>query len=475
MDEPADFRNKPPCSREDALGVLTRLRDAGHVAYFAGGCVRDLLMGLEPKDYDVATDAPPKRVRELFQSTQAVGAAFGVILVRVKRSVVEVATFRAEGKYDDGRRPSDVRYTTAEEDAQRRDFTINGLFLDPLPSAPPSPSHGTPGECRGEGSSAHTTTAESPHGRVIDFVGGLRDLRDRTLRAIGDPLVRFAEDYLRLLRAVRFAARFSLTIDPGTADAIRKRATLLVGISPERIAEELRLMLMPPTRSTAWRLLNDFRLTPILFRFVSKPKEAPERNDVSVILTARGPDSNSIFDHTTPGQPIPFPLSLASASLSHLHPLVPDVRELTTRPWRIRIADALRKSLKISNDESEALDGTLGGIDLLLRDDFPTVATMKRFLARPTAPLSRALLAALATAGLHTDRVRQLESLLRQLENTDFAPAPLITGDDLTAAGLRPGPKFKRLLDLVYDAQLEGRVMSKQEALNFALELEQKL
>src|SRR5688572_28207686 len=252
----------PPCRREDALAVVQRLRGAGHVAYFAGGCVRDLLLGLEPKDYDVATDAPPDRVRELFKRTQAVGQAFGVILVRVGRSQVEVATFRAEGKYLDGRRPSEVRYTTAEEDANRRDFTINGLFLDPMPRAPnaaassPSPSEGegkgegerpanppspgTPGEGRGEGSSPNAMTADSPHGQVIDFVGGLRDLNDRTLRAIGDPLVRFAEDYLRLLRAVRFAARFSLTIDPATAGAIHKRASLLVGISPERIADELR-------------------------------------------------------------------------------------------------------------------------------------------------------------------------------------------------------------------------------------------
>ena len=186
---------KPPCSREDALAVLSRLREAGHVAYFAGGSVRDLLMGREPKDYDVATDAPPKRVRQIFPNTQAVGAAFGVILVRQGRSVVEVATFRAEGKYDDGRRPSEVRFTTAEEDAGRRDFTINGLFFDPLDGD-----------------------------RVIDYVGGQEDLKNRVLRAIGNPDVRFGEDYLRLLRAVRFAARFGLAIEERTAAAIRRRA-----------------------------------------------------------------------------------------------------------------------------------------------------------------------------------------------------------------------------------------------------------
>src|SRR5919199_235347 len=184
----------PKCERDDALAVLRRLRDAGHVAYFAGGCVRDLLLGLEPKDYDVATDAPPQRVRELFGNTQAVGQAFGVILVRHRRSQVEVATFRSDGAYLDGRRPSEVRFTTAEEDAQRRDFTINGLFSDPT------------------------------EGRIIDYVGGQEDLKNKLLRAIGDPDRRFEEDHLRLLRAVRFAARFGLDIEPHTSDAIRSHA-----------------------------------------------------------------------------------------------------------------------------------------------------------------------------------------------------------------------------------------------------------
>src|SRR3954470_24097850 len=158
---------KPPCRREDALAVLLRLRGAGHVAYFAGGGVRDLLLGLEPKDWDVATDAPPKRVRALFSNTQAVGAAFGVILVKHGRSSVEVATFRTEGAYSDGRRPDAVAFTTAEEDAKRRDFTINGLFLDP--------GHGKP----------LAGAVETAHGRVIDYVGGVADLQARVLRAIG--------------------------------------------------------------------------------------------------------------------------------------------------------------------------------------------------------------------------------------------------------------------------------------------------
>ena len=171
----SDERAQPPTprsDRDDALAVVRRLREAGHVAYFAGGCVRDQLLGLTPKDYDVATDAPPQRVRELFTRTDAVGAAFGVILVRQRRSQIEVATFRTDLEYRDGRRPEGVRFTTAEQDARRRDFTINGLFYDPLDD------------------------------RVIDYVGGQADLKEKVLRAIGDPDERFAEDHLRLLRAI---------------------------------------------------------------------------------------------------------------------------------------------------------------------------------------------------------------------------------------------------------------------------------
>src|SRR5688572_25076472 len=203
-------------TREDALAVVRRLRDAGHVAYFAGGCVRDQLLGLDPKDYDVATDAPPDRVRQLFSNTQAVGAAFGVILVRQRKSQIEVATFRTDGKYLDGRRPEGVVFTTAEEDAKRRDFTINGLFYDPVED------------------------------KVIDYVGGRADLERRIIRAIGNPDERFAEDHLRVLRAVRFAARFGFDIEPATASAVQSHARHLPRISPERVAEELRLMLTPP-------------------------------------------------------------------------------------------------------------------------------------------------------------------------------------------------------------------------------------
>src|ERR1700722_18412178 len=227
------------CDRADAVTVLRRLRGAGHVAYFAGGCVRDELLGLSPKDYDIATDAPPSRVRELFTSTQAVGAAFGVILVRHGPSVIEVATFRTDLEYHDGRHPDGVKFATAQEDAQRRDFTIKGLFLDPIEN------------------------------RVIDYVGGQADLTAKVLRAIGNPDQRFAEDHLRLLRAVRFASRFALQIEPTTAAAIAAHAHQLPGISPERLADEVRRMLAGPTKNIAWKFLWQFALLDQLFRFLS--------------------------------------------------------------------------------------------------------------------------------------------------------------------------------------------------------------
>ena len=427
-------RNKPRCLREDALAVLTRLRDAGHVAYFAGGCVRDVLLGLEPKDWDVATDAPPQRVRQLFSNTQAVGAAFGVILVRHRKSVIEVATFRAEGAYEDGRRPSEVHFTNAEEDAKRRDFTINGLFLDPIAN------------------------------QVIDYVGGQVDLKNRVLRAIGNPDERFAEDHLRLLRAVRFSARFSLNIESTTAQAIAKHAGHLKRISPERIAEELRMMLTPASRSRAWLMLRQYGLDEVIFRFLKDdgPKPHPETSGRRGVL---------LFDQVAPQSPIPFGLALAAASLEYVlqqrRYLAEWLKQINVR----RMVKAMRQALKISNEEADMMEGTLYGVELLLTDRSPSVSKLKRFLARPTAALSRSLIDALPLDRETAAYRETLQQQLRDLEQTEYAPTPFITGDDLTAAGLQPGPMFKRVLEQVYDAQLEDRVTSKDQAMELALKL----
>ena len=418
--------------RKDALTVLRRLRDAGHVAYFAGGCVRDLLLGHEPKDFDVATDAPPARVRELFSNTQAVGAAFGVILVRLGGSQIEVATFRADGTYADGRHPTAVRFTTAEEDARRRDFTINGLFLDPLTD------------------------------QVIDYVGGQQDLASKTVRAIGQPSARFEEDSLRLLRAVRFSARFGFAIEPVTAAAIVAHAPELKRISPERIAEELRMMLTPATRAVAWGMLWELQLVPVLFRFLKFPRRSKP---------LPGP---MLFERIAPGESVPIGLALAAAVMCYrarMQEGLSDLRLILSRGEISAGVQAMRQALKISNEESEQLRGTLAGIEPLLRDAPPGVATLKRFLADPTAPLSRRLLDGLSGVGIQKPRIDMLRGQLAALEKTDYAPLPFVDGDLLVAHGLHPGPKFKKILDAVYDAQLEGRLCDGDEALAMALRI----
>jgi poly(A) polymerase len=432
LDEPREPKH---ASRDDALAVVRRLRDASHVAYFAGGCVRDQLLGLQPKDYDVATDAPPPRVRELFTNTQAVGAAFGVILVRHGKSVIEVATFRTDLKYTDGRRPEGVVFTTAEEDAKRRDFTINGLFFDPLEN------------------------------RVIDYVGGQEDLKHKLLRAIGEPNHRFEEDHLRLLRAIRFAARFDLTIESKTAHAIASHADHLKRISPERIAEELRLMLTPITRAAAWEMLWRFRLLHVILRpLPDEGVDWPPYGD-------RG--TRWLFPLVAAAESISFGLALAALTLCFRRSSreLPSEQSLLTPREIQRAVQALRTTLKISNDEADAMAGAMT-IGQLLLPDPPGIAQLKRFLARPHARDARRLLDALGQSSYElSPRVQWLNEQFEQLGQSEIAPAPLITGDDLTAAGLTPGPIFKRVLDAVYDAQLEDGVSTKQEAMELALKL----
>jgi tRNA nucleotidyltransferase/poly(A) polymerase len=427
MDDPR-ARPEVRCEREDALAVLKRLRESGHEAYFAGGCVRDQLLGLEPKDWDIATDAPPDRVRSLFSRTQAVGAAFGVVLVRHARSVIEVATFRSDLAYEDGRRPSGVRFTTAEEDARRRDFTINGLLLDPIEN------------------------------RVIDYVGGQADLAARRLRAIGDPSARFEEDHLRMLRAVRFAARFELSIDAPTADAIRLHAGKLRRISPERIGEELRLMLTAITRPRAWSLLRDLGLMGEVFR----------------VLGPATAGKALLFPAISPGESIDFGLALAAAILCYRRQAaggeVDPVSLLAPKQVRADLR-AMRQTIKTSNDEHEQAEQIMLDIPMLLASAEPSVAQLKRFLAGLSSAQTRHLLDAIAAVGWHGERIAQLRGRLQELQKQDVAPAPLVSGDDLIATGLTPGPAFKRILDLTYDAQLEGRITDKPQALAHAMAL----
>ncbi len=429
---PLPASTKPLCRRADALEVIERLRSAGQVAYFAGGCVRDALLGLSPSDWDVATDAPPRRVRQLFAHTQAVGQAFGVILVRHGVSVVEVATFRSDGRYDDGRRPSEVRFASAEEDARRRDFTINALFLDPLDSD-----------------------------RVIDFVGGVADLHSRVLRAVGDAQARFAEDQLRLLRAIRFAARFNLHIDPATERAILFHGSKLARISPERIADELRRMLPVPSGAWAWDAM--FRrfsaLADVIFRFLPPVPNIEARQAFRSLLDAMPAERR---------QELTFAGCLAAITLDWIGLAVaePVPGGLLTSRSIAAAVQAVRKSLRLSNDESTEMKRTLEGLRQLLDGGPISIADLKRFLASAEAGQARALFDAMPDGAV--SHRQPLNARLDELTTTDCAPSALISGDDLTAAGLVPGPAFKRILHEVYDAQLENRVSGRDDAIDMA-------
>lgn len=433
-----------------AVGIVRTLREAGHVAYLAGGCVRDTLLGGQPKDYDVATDAPPEKVQAIFPGGRAVGEAFGVILVKTGRGhhfrgevvFTEVATFREEWGYTDGRRPGGVRFTDAQRDAQRRDFTINGLFADPVGGEEDPPMEGDlPAGAGGRWGMAQTRPVEGL-GVVIDYVGGLADLEAGVVRAIGDADARFAEDYLRMLRAPRFAARLGFELESKTAAAIRPLAKYLGQISRERIGAEVLAMMAHPTRATAARLIQQLHL------------DAPTLNE----------------DHTAPELPTlgalpadaPAPVALAAWMLDrHAAQRTPDAAAAFIEQHGKRIVSRWRGALCLSNEARDALARTLRLVAAASRFDTLGIAGRKRLLADPGWAGAAVLLGAIDAAA-----AQRLAEATRSLagDGVGLRPPALLTGDDLIAMGLEPGPRFKRLLDGVYDAQLEGAVRDRDAA-----------
>jgi poly(A) polymerase len=438
--------------REFAIDVVRRLRQAGFTAYWAGGCVRDELLDLTPDDYDVATDAEPEQVQQLFPRTVEVGVAFGVVRVRGPRRnsgdpfSVEVATFRSDLAYVDGRRPEGVVFSSPEEDAQRRDFTINGMFFDPLDN------------------------------RLIDYVGGRADLEANVLRAIGEPHERFREDKLRLLRAVRLATRFGLTVEPVTAAAIREMAgEIRKRVSAERIAEELRKMLVHPRRADAMRLMDELGLIPpILPEIDTEMKGLPQglpaaptgdlwQHVLNVLELLQGP--------TWP-EPEPVSFQLAFAALLH------DVGKRRTQgrtPEKYtfhghehvgrEIAARICLRLKLSNAERERVEWLVEKHQYLCDSPTMRLSKLKTILVHPGIGELLALHRADSVAsGRSIEHVEFCERLLRELPPSELNPEPLLTGDDLVEMGLTPGPSFKQILDAVREAQLEGTIRTKQEA-----------
>ena len=443
--------------REFAIDVVRRLRQSGYEAVWAGGCVRDELLGLEPADYDVATSARPEEVQRTFPHTVAVGESFGVVEVlgprRPDRSLpkVQVATFRSDGAYVDGRRPESVVYSTAAEDAQRRDFTINGMFFDPL------------------------------DGRVIDYVGGQADLRAGVLRAIGDPRARFREDKLRLMRAVRMAARFDFPIEPATAAAVREMAPEITVVSAERIAEELRKMLAHRNRAWAMRQMDGLGL----LRHVLPEVEAEMKG------LPQGPPSaptGDLWQHTLtvlevldgPRWPAPAPVSFPLAFAALLHDVGKKrsaAREADKYTFHghehigKRLAANACRRLKLSNAECDRVSWLVERHQYLC--DAPTMraSKLKPILVHPgIGELLTLHRADSVASGRSTEHVDFCERMLRETPPAELNPPPVLTGDDLKDLGWKPGPHFKPVLDAIRDAQLEGKVRSREEAIRLAEE-----
>ena len=434
----------PDPRRAFAVEVVARLRDAGFRALWAGGCVRDEILGQPPDDYDVATDATPEQVMGHFRRTVPVGVSFGVVRVlgppRSGAGEVEVATFRSDGAYVDGRRPESVTYGSPEEDASRRDFTINGMFLDPL------------------------------SGEVLDLVGGRDDLRAGVIRAIGDPAARFAEDKLRLLRAVRFAARFGFAIEPETRAALGAMAPQVRVVAAERIAQELQKILVHPSRARGLALAFDLGLVAAILPELTPMKGLPQDKPAL--------PGGDLWDHTLAvlsGLPPAPSFPLAFAALLH------DVGKPPTKGLRdgrvtyhnheqvgARIAERIGRDLKLANADRERVAWLVEYHQYLGEARTLREAKLKRMLAMPgiedLLALHRA--DALASTG-DAGAVDYCEAYLREQPTGPISPPPLLSGHDLVRHGLKPGPGFKALLEQVYDAQLEGIVKSKKEALDW--------
>lgn len=391
--------------RAGAIAIVKALIDAGHEAYLAGGCVRDRLMGFAPVDYDVATSAAPSEILRVFPRAQGVGQSFGVMLVRASGNMFEVATFRADGVYSDGRRPDEVTFSDARHDAQRRDFTINGLFENPIT------------------------------GEIVDYVGGRRDIEARIIRAIGDAEARLREDQLRMLRAVRFAARFAFELDESTADAIRRGADQLRGVSRERVGQELKRMMTHPNRAVAAWTMQYLGL------------------DQQVLLEEHRSDAPTRLSRLA--DEAPYPTALAAWLLDRQGEEPVPIAERAER-WS--------RALVLSNAEQEALSRCLEVYQVLQTSWADLgVARQKRLAA--TGEFDQAL-----SVLLTVDRPAFIEirRQVAELARTGLRPQPLLRGNDLAEMGLPPGPAFSRILDAAYDAQLEGSVTSREEALRLA-------
>jgi poly(A) polymerase len=425
-----------------ARAVMAKLHGAGYQAYLVGGSVRDLLLGATPKDFDVSTDARPERIMELFPKSGQVGAHFGVVLVRDAGAQVEVATFRNDHDYADGRRPASVDFESdPREDVLRRDFTINGLMM------------------------------EADTGKVLDYVGGRADLERRVVRAIGDPDARFREDHLRLVRAVRFAARLGFEIDPATFEAIRRHHALILRVSAERVRDELDRILTEGGARRGFELLDasgmlgDLLPEVAAMKGVDQPPEFHPEGDVwthTLLLLEK-------LDHPT--------ATLAWGALLHDVGKPPTFRVAERIRFDghaeegVKLAHGILNRLRFSRDDMERVEALIANHMRFMGAHRMKESTLKRFLRMPDfgEHLELHRLDCLAS-NRNLESYELVKRRLEELPEEQLKPAPLVTGADLIAAGYEPGPRFAEMLAAAEDAQLEGRVGSREEAMKMVRE-----
>jgi poly(A) polymerase len=445
MDHSVNKPTSPSPFRDRALSIARRLQDAGFSAYWVGGCVRDFLLGREPGDYDIVTSALPDQVEQLFQRTIPVGRKFGVVVVLEEESQFQVATFRAEADYRDGRHPETVSFGDAKADAERRDFTVNGLFYDPVQEV------------------------------LHDWVGGEADLRARLIRTIGDPLARFSEDHLRLLRAVRFAAQLDFAIEPNTMAAVRAQVVRITEISAERIREELVKLFSPPHAAQGLELLRDSGLLEQLLPEIAATIGCEQSPDFH-------PEGN-VFEH----------LRLMLAHLpAEADPLLPwavllhDVAKPVTASrdpgtgsihfygherLGAEMAESILERLRFPRKQTEAI---VQAVRCHMQfKDVPEMrkSTLRRLLMRPTFPLEIEL-HRLDCLGSH-GRLDIYDFLLGAARDLDKQPEirpPLLNGNDLIALGMKPGPEMGELLAEIREKQLQDELKTPADALAWAKE-----
>jgi poly(A) polymerase len=426
-----------------ARAVIAKLREAGHQAYLVGGSVRDLLLGAQPKDFDVSTDARPERIMGLFPQSGQVGAHFGVVLVRDAGAQVEVATFRSDHEYADGRRPASVHFESdPREDVLRRDFTINGLMM------------------------------EAATGEVLDYVGGRADLERRVVRAIGDPDARFLEDHLRLLRAVRFAARLRFEIESATFEAMARHHALILKVAAERVREELTRILTEGGARRGFELLDasgmlaDLLPEVAAMKGVGQPPEFHPEGDVwtHTLLLLEG------LGRATP--------TLAWGALLHDVGKPPTFRVAERIRFDghveagVKLAHGVLNRLRFSRDDMEQVEALIANHMRFKDAHRMKQSTLKRFLRMPDFGEHLELHRLDCLAGnRNLENYELVKRKLEELPAEQLKPPPLVTGADLIAAGYEPGPRFAGMLAAVEDAQLEGRAGSREEAMKMVREM----